>query len=235
MRNLPAYRRIYEDLAGRIESGELRPESRMPGDVALAERYGVSRMTVRQALAALVDRSLVQRRQGVGTFVSGDKPDRRSLNRLTSFTEDMSGQKLSTRILAQQVMAPPAEIAQSLALGKGAHVVFVARVRSVGGTPRSMHHSYLPYGEFPSLDRESLVNGSLYRTLEQIYNTRPRRADQRIRAVAAGRDLAKHLEVAARSPLLQTERLTFDERGVRIEFARSWMRPDLELTIHLER
>ena len=98
-----------------------------------------------------------------------------------------------------------------------------------------MHHSYLPYGEFPSLDRESLVNGSLYRTLEQIYNTRPRRADQRIRAVAAGRDLAKHLEVPARSPLLQTERLTFDERGVRIEFARSWMRPDLELTIHLER
>jgi len=110
MRNLPAYRRIYEDLAGRIESGELRPESRMPGDVALAERYGVSKMTVRQALAALVDRSLVQRRQGVGTFVSGDKPDRRSLNRLTSFTEDMSGQKVSTRILAQEVSAPPAEI-----------------------------------------------------------------------------------------------------------------------------
>jgi GntR family transcriptional regulator len=235
MRNLPAYRRIYEDLAGRIVSGELRPESRMPGDVELAERYGVSRMTVRQAVAALVDRSLVQRRQGIGTFVAGDRPDPRSLNRLTSFTEDMSGQELSTRILAQEVISPPAEIAQALALGKGAHVVFVARVRSVAGAPSSMHHSYLPYGKFPSLDREPLVNGSLYRTLEQVYGTRTRRADQRIRAVAAARDVAKLLEVAPRSPLLQTERLTLDEANVRIEFARSWMRPDLELTVHLER
>src|SRR5690348_7405830 len=199
MRNLPAYRRIYEDLAGRIESGELKPESRMPGDVELAERYGVSKMTVRQALAALVDRSLVQRRQGVGTFVAGDKLDRRSLNRLTSFTEDMSGQRVSTRMLAQEVAPPPPEVAEALTLGKGALIVFVARVRSVAGTPRSMHHSYLPYGEFPSLDREALVNGSLYRTLEQIYDTRPRRADQRIRAIAAARDVAKQLEVPPRS------------------------------------
>lgn len=98
-----------------------------------------------------------------------------------------------------------------------------------------MHHSYLPYGEFPSLDREPLVNGSLYATLEQVYDTRPRRADQRICAVAAARDVAKHLEVLPRSPVLQTKRLTLDERNVRIEFAQSWMRPDLELTVHLER
>src|SRR5947208_9834503 len=98
MRNLPAYRRIYEDLAARINTGELKADSRMPGDVELAERFGVSRMTVRQALAALVDRNLVERRQGVGTFVAGDKIPKRSLNRLTSFTEDMigGGQEIST-------------------------------------------------------------------------------------------------------------------------------------------
>lgn len=133
MRNLPVYRRIYEDLAGRIASGELRPESRMPGDVKLAERYGVSRMTVRQAVAALVDRSLVHRRQGVGTFVARGKPDPRPLNRLTSFTEDMSGQELSTRILAQEVIPPPAEIAEALGLGRGAYVVFVARIQASPG------------------------------------------------------------------------------------------------------
>jgi GntR family transcriptional regulator len=237
MRNLPAYRRIYEDLAARIRSGELQPDSRLPGDLELAERYGVARMTVRQAVAGLVDQSLVERKHGVGTFVAGDSAGRRSLNRLTSFSEDMrgSGQELATEILSQATITPTPEIAKGLALGKGAQVVFVARVRIVGGTPRSMHHSYLPYGEFPSLDREPLVHGSLYKTLEQVYDVRPRRADQRIRAVAATRDVAKRLEVPVRSPVLQTERLTIDERNIRIEFARSWMRPDLELTIHLER
>ena len=210
---------------------------RMPGDVELAERYGVSRMTVRQAVANLVDQSLVERRQGIGTFVAGDGPGRRSLNRLTSFSEDIraSGQELSTEILAQATIAPTPEIAKHLALGKGAQVVFVARVRKLDGTPKSIHHSYLPYGEFPSLDRELLVEGSLYKTLERVYDVRPRRADQRIRAVAATRDVARHLEVSLRSPVLQTERLTADERNIRIEYARSWMRPDLELSIHLER
>ena len=237
MRNLPAYRRIYEDLAARIRSGELKPESRLPGDLELAERYGVARMTVRQAVAGLVDQSLVERKHGVGTFVSGDSAGRRSLNRLTSFSEDMrgSGQELTTDILAQATVAPTPEIAKQLALAKGAQVVFVARVRKIDRTPRSMHHSYLPYGEFPSLDREPLVQGSLYKTLDQVYDVRPRRADQGIRAVAATRDVARHLEVPVRSPVLQTERLTIDERNIRIEYARSWMRPDLELTIHLER
>jgi len=75
----------------------------------------------------------------------------------------------------------------------------------------------------------------LARTIEVLAEEGLVRRRQRIRAVAAARDVAKLLEVAPRSPLLQTERLTLDEGNVRIEFARSWMRPDLELTVHLER
>ena len=62
-----------------------------------------------------------------------------------------------------------------------------------------------------------------------------RRADQRIKAVRAPEELAGFLGVTIGSPVLQTERITMDERNVRIEFARSWVRPELELTVHLER
>jgi len=237
MGNAPAYQRIYEDLAARIRSGEYEPTSRLVGETLLAERYGVARMTVRQAIGRLVEENLVVRHQGVGTFITGDAGSRRSLNRLTSFSEDMrgSGQDLSTKILVQKIVEPSPGVAKQLLLGKGARVIHIARLRKVAGVPTSVHHSYLPYGEFPSLDREPLVEGSLYRTLEDRYDVRPRRADQRIKAVPAAADLTRLLGVSLGSPVLQTERITMDERNIRIEFARSWARPELELTVHLER
>jgi GntR family transcriptional regulator len=234
MGNVPAHRRIYEDLAAQIRSGELAPRTRILGESILAEHYGVARMTVRQAIARLVEENLVVRQQGVGTFVSSEPAGRRSLNRLTSFTEDMHGEA-ATRILVQAVIDPPADIAGELSLGKGARAVHVGRVRSVAGKPLSVHHSYLPYGKFPSLAREPLRGGSLYRTLREVFGVELRRADQRIKAAAADGEAAAHLGVPAGSPLLQTERLAFDAQNDPVEFARSWARPEIELTVHLER
>ena len=95
--------------------------------------------------------------------------------------------------------------------------------------------SFLPYGLFPSLERDTLIGGSLYRTLAEKHNVRLRRAEQRIRAAAATAEQARLLGVPRRSPLLSIERTTTDERNIRIEYARSWARPDFELTVHLER
>jgi GntR family transcriptional regulator len=234
MGSVPAYRRIYEDIAGRIRSGDLAPEARLLGESILAEQYGVARMTVRQAIAQLVEENLVVRQQGVGTFVSSERAGRRSLNRLTSFTEDMHGEA-ATRVLIQAVIDPPPDIAGELNLGKGARAVHVGRVRSVAGKPVSVHYSYLPYGKFPSLAREPLCGGSLYRTLREVFGTELRRADQRIKAAAADAEVAASLRVPVGSPVLQTERLAFGDSNDRVEFARSWARPEIELTVHLER
>lgn len=234
---IPAYQRIYADIATRISSGEFAPASRLLGEPQLAEQYGVARMTVRQAISRLVDDSLVVRVQGVGTFVAKDIGARRSLNRLTSFTEDMQNEDkpLTTEILVQHVIDATPAIAAELDLADGARVVELERLRRVAGRAVSLHQSYLPYGLFPSLDRDTLIGGSLYRTLVERHNVRLRRADQRIRAAAASAEQARLLGVPRRSPLLSIERTTTDERNVRIEFARSWARPDFELTVHLER
>ena len=233
----PAYRRIYEDLSARIHAGELAPNAQLPGEALLAEQFGVARMTVRQAIGQLADDALVVRRQGVGTFVAGDAAGRRSLNRLTSFTEDMSGaaRKVETELLLRAICDPKPDVAAALGLTAGARVVRIRRLRRVAGVPVLLNDSHLPYGLFPSLDREDLIEGSLYRTLETRYDTRLRRADQRIRAVAASRELARLLDIAPRSPLLRSERITLSDRNTAIEFARSWARPDFELSVHLQR
>ena len=146
-----------------------------------------------------------------------------------------SGQPVTADLLVREVIVPPDGVAVELELNEGARVVHVARLRKVGGVPSSVQHAYLPYGAFPSLDRGPLVDGSLYRTLEQNYDVSLRRAEQRIKAVPAAADVAELLGVPVGSPVMQTERVTMDEGNRRIEFARSWARPELELTVHLER
>jgi DNA-binding GntR family transcriptional regulator len=234
---IPAYQRIYEDLSARIRSGELAAASQLPGEPDLAGQYGVARMTVRQAISRLVDDSLVVRLQGKGTFVAKDVGTRRSLNRLTSFTEDMreEGRAVSTELLVQKVDEPTPAVAAELELDAHARVVVIGRLRRVASEPVSIHYSYLPYSLFPALEREPLSGGSLYRTLAERHGIRLRRAEQRIRAVAANAEQSALLGVPRRSPLLRLERLTSDVRNVRIEFAQSWARPEFELTVHLER
>jgi GntR family transcriptional regulator len=233
----PAYQRIADDIAARIRSGELRPSDRLQPEQDLAEQYGVARMTMRQAISRLVDGALVVRQQGVGTFVAKEPAARRTLNRLTGFSEDMhaSRQGFKTEMLVQAAEGPSPDIARELELDRGARVVVVKRRRLIEGKPASLHYSYLPFGLYPSLAREPLVGGSLYRTLEQKLNTKLRRADQRLSAVAVGREEARLLDVRAGTPALRAERITSDDRNIRVEFARSWTLPGFELTVHLER
>jgi GntR family transcriptional regulator len=233
----PVYQKIYADLMARIRDGELPPDSRLDGEGALAERYGVARMTVRQALARLEEESLVVRQRGVGTFVSGKIMNRRSLNRLASFTEDMreAGRSASTEVLLQGVVTPSREIAEHLTLDDGAQAIFLKRLRRTDGKPILLHHSYLPHDAVPQLAHCPLEDGSLYLTLERVCGVRLKRADQQVRAAAAEGEAAELLKVPLGSPVLFIERISVDNHNKPIEYARTWARPELELTVRLER
>jgi DNA-binding GntR family transcriptional regulator len=232
----PTHVRIRNDLLQEIESGAFTVDKRLPGEVELAERYGVTRMTVRQALATLVNDGMLVRRRGVGTFIVQGAAKRRNMSRLTGFMEDMrnDGRDVRTRIFTQQIEPPSAELASSLQLTRGVHVIHVARLRSVDGEPVVVQHSWVPYDRAPGLWNEPLVDDSLYATLRERYGIRLRRADQRIGAEAASGEPAELLELPVGAPLLRVERLTFDAGNVPVEFARSWTRPGFEIAMHIE-
>ena len=237
MTGVPAYRRIFDDLEARIRSGALKPDEQLPPEAMLAEQYGVSRMTVRQAVGKLVAELLVTRQQGVGTFVLQVPTNRRSLNRLTGFSEDMGADevRLETELIQQEVIAPPRRVLEALKLSKNARVVRLLRLRRTRGRPLALQCSDVPFGLFPALAREPLIGNSLYRTLEERFDTKLRRAEQRISAIAIPADMAALLGVEPLSPALLTERVTMDDRNVPVEYAQSWALPGTELTVHLER
>lgn len=218
-----------------IASGEFGQGSRLPSEASLADRYGVTRMTIRHALDGLLSDGLITRRKGSGTFVT-QRTLGRPLNRLTSFSEDMRTQgELSARVLVQEEADPPEEVAEKLALEPGVRVVLLERLRLVDGTPTAVHRSWLHFGASVALAREPVGDRSLYSLLEEKYGIRLLRAEQRITAIRADVRLAGLLDVRRGSPLLKVERVAYATGNEPVEYVESWTKPELPLWVELRR
>jgi GntR family transcriptional regulator len=219
---------IEDWLAEAIGAGRIAPGERIPAEQELAAWLGVSRMTLRHALASLARRGLVTRAVGRrgGTFVAERKleQDRTSL---TGFSEQLRrhGMVAGARVLsaAERPAGPAAQGA--LELRDGDLVVEVRRVRLADGRPIAVEHSLFPSAVFPGLLRCRL-DGSLYELLETRYGQRPHRARESLEPVIAGVREAEALEVKEGAPLMQVERVAYARGGQPVEFARDLFRGD---------
>jgi GntR family transcriptional regulator len=219
--NRPVHVSIRDDLRTRIDAGEWRPGARLPSETELAARYGVARMTIRQAVGALASEGAVVRRQGLGTFASDRRPSR-STDLLLSFTEEMhrQGHEVQTRLITAGVEPPPPTARSALQLGEAAVAVTVRRVRLVDGHPIIVQHSWLPYARFAGLvDLDPLLDGSLYAMLQARYGVRITRAKQAFTAAAADESDAAALGLQPGEPVLRIARTTYDSSNLVVEFA----------------
>jgi GntR family transcriptional regulator len=231
------YHRIQADISESIASGVYAPGARIPSETALAERYGVTRMTVRQAMSGLITKGLVTRKQGSGTYVLRTRQPARELNQLTGFTEDMTAQgyRPTSRQLSNEGVEAPDEVREWLELNSGAHVIRLERVRLLDEKPWALHLVWLPLWLAPDLVRRSMENVSLYQTLEEEFGVRLSTASQRISAVRATAHHAETLDVEEGSPLLYTEKITRDDNNLPVEFVQSWSIPELPIWVELQR
>lgn len=235
MARIPMYRMIEEDLLGQIERGDLPRSSQLPSETALAEQYGVSRMTVRQALDRLESARLVIRQQGSGSFVAGTPGPVRRIGRLRSFSEELADGDVvvTSRTLAQQAILPPADVAERLGTD-GRQATRLTRVRVVDGVPAAFQESWIPASVAPGLEHVALGDGSLYRTLRERYGVEFGWAEQTVRAVLLDGTTAASMEVRAGEPAIETTRVTFATDNTAVEFVRSWTRSEFPLVMHLE-
>jgi GntR family transcriptional regulator len=223
----PAWVQIEEQLADRIESGHVASGERLPAERDLALALGVSRMTVRQALASLAARGLVERGVGRGTFVRKAPRVVHDLTRVAGFTEDVERQGLEAgaRILTAREQRPPAHVADALGLDPGARVVRLERVRLGGDEPLTLEDTWVPVGRFPGLLEHDL-SGSLYALMRDRYDLAPVSATERLEPIAAGSYEAAALDVAEGSPLMLVVRVAYARDGTAVEFAQARHRGD---------
>ncbi|GAA1869124.1 GntR family transcriptional regulator [Asanoa iriomotensis] len=237
MARVPIYRVIADDLLAQISSGDLPISSQLPTEAELSTRYGVSRMTVRQAMDQLESAKVIVRLRGSGSYVREAPKRLRGMDGLRSFTAEFGagGASVASRIVHQETTsAVPREVTDELATARSTQFVRLARVRLVEGVPAAYQESWIPFSVAPGLARDELIDGSLYRTLAERYSVELGWASQIISTSLATKQLAGLLDEKPRSPLLTIRRTTYSKRNVPIEFVRSWTRESFPLIQRIE-
>lgn len=204
------------------------PGTKLGSERDLAERYGTSRSSLRQVLAALEEAGMVHRvigRAG-GIFVSHGQVERNLADvvGVPAFLANQ-GYVAGTRVLSTKI-APVDDATQAaLRLQPSDFVVEIQRLRLADGSPISLELAQFPAEAFPGL-LEQQLGGSIYEVLEDRYGLVPGRADERIEAVSATSTEASLLGVKPKSALLLITRITYDRDGVPCEFSRDLFRGD---------
>ena len=225
---LPAHARIEQWLTGVIDNGTIVPGDKLPREETLAAALGVSRMTLRQALATLERHGTITRKPGRlgGTFVTEPKIVC-DLTGLAGFTEQMRRARVraGARVVSATTKPAGRSTARALRLESGDLVHEVVRVRSANREPLAIEHTSLPAALFPDL-LEHRLTGSIYGLLAKRYDHAPHTATEVLEPVIATTEQAALLRVEQGSPLMRIERTAFTASGVAVEFARDVFRAD---------
>lgn len=222
----PRYEQLYRHLSQVIAEGTLPPETQLPPERELAGIAQIARVTVRKAVAQLVQDGVLEQRRGAGTFVR--RPRARiehSLSSLLSFTEYMRqrGKASSSTILRRGLFTPAPDERVALGLTGAAQVARLDRLRSAEGAPMALERSALPADILPAPEA---VETSLYDIL-RAGGAAPTRAVQRIAAVNVTGEDARLLTLPEGMAVLRIERTAYLASGRPVEWTRGLYRPDI--------
>lgn len=232
----PLYEQLKDILKQKIASGEFKPGEALPGERQLMETYGVSRVTVRQAIAELVNEGLLYRQHGKGTFVAPKRIER-PLARLLGVAEELTleGLDIEIQVIKTGFLEAPPEVRQELHLAEGEPVFCVTRLITAAHQPLLLDSSYFPSAIGQLLQNIDLSKDLIYTQLE-LYGYKISNGKQRISAGRASREEARYLQCKAGSPVLIVKRTTYVEGELPIDFSCAIYRGDrYEYHVNLQR
>lgn len=221
------YARIRDELRIMIVNGTYQPHQRLPSESDLIKSYGVSRITVRQALGELEKEGLLFKVAGKGMFASKPKPFQ-SLTRLQGFAEAMSqqGHEIYNRVISLNFLPASKDIALRLEVLEGSLVTEIRRVRHLNREPISFDIFYVNSSVGERLAKENLASRDIFLIQENDYGIPLGFAELAIDAVLADTETAELLQIAEASPILRVERLSHTEDGKPLNFEYLYCRAD---------
>jgi GntR family transcriptional regulator len=223
---IPAYVQILQQLRNEVLA--LPAGALVASERDLAERFGVSRMTAREAVRILRQDGLIYHERGRGMFVVRRKLDLHERPGLAGFSTEMRERGLSprTRLLRFERVQARGEIAQHLQVAVGAPVYRIERLRLSDEVPMVHECTHVPLALCPGLYRYDLSREALYRILREDFGLQLARAAEELEAAAAGRTLARLFKLSPSDPVLTIRRIVYGPAGTPIETTRSIYRAD---------
>lgn len=224
----PLYAKVEAALAADISARILAPDSQLPPEDRLIERFGVSRTTVRKAVENLVARGLVEIRRGKGTFVAQPKVTQ-ELTELTGFVEDMRalGRTPTARLLDRQVVPADADVARQLAVPLGSLVMRIQRVRLADGVAMSFDETYLPREIGEKVVTHDLDAEPIFSLLEDKYDLPLTEAEYRLEAITAAPEVAQALAIEPGGAVFLIERTSYAAGHRPVDYEKLHYRGDL--------
>jgi len=220
---VPLYHQLAERLFEAIRAGRYLPGARIPSEHVLAGEYKLGRPTVRQATESLIQRGVLVRRRGSGTFVRS-VPAHVDLFSLSGTLVSFENRGLAlTSEIDKPRLAMIAEDGHPLHSREAVQIVRVSRVDK---EPVLLEELDFDAERFPGLLKVSLKGQSLSEIVERRYHMRPQSADQSFRVVKLAREHARRLSLAAGSPILQVERTLHFALAPAAVFVRMYCRTD---------
>lgn len=213
--NSPSYRPLYDQikvlLTQSLIGGEWRPGDMIPSEIELASRYKVSQGTVRKAIDSLASENILIRRQGKGTYVATHDADVIKLRFLRLTAANGQKEPLQNEFLSCGKSKADAYIAKILDVKTGASTIEVKRLLTFSGRPLIYDHIILPAAPFKGLNSAAVLenNGSMYSMYETQFGVRMIRAEERLKAVGANKEVAEALGLKVGFPLLSIERISY--------------------------
>jgi GntR family transcriptional regulator len=223
----PVYLQIAEAIGSSVASGVLSPGHVLPPERVLCEQFGISRMTLRQAMSLLEREGLINSRRGVGTVVTHGRL-RKQHQEMRSFSEEIRerGGRPESRLISLELVIPAPSVRDFFELHDQQKVYEIQRVRLNDGEPLALELARIPERLCPGLERFDLAKTSLFQIVEQSYGLTPQACTEEISAEIPSLQQRKLLSLPTRTAVLVVNRKTYVDDGRPLEFTRSVYRGD---------
>lgn len=227
---MPLYYQLQQTIIEKINSGIFEENEIFPTEQVIIKESGLSRTTVRQAIDNLVNEGYLEKRRGVGTFVTSRKRNYWDLEKLRSFREEveMRGSVSSTKLLFIEKIDSNEKLGKIF--GEDIKKFYkLERLRYRDETPVILVTTYVPMNYAEGLEKYDLSNNSLFDILKKDYGVKIGYAEKEFRSNIVDKNDANYLDIGEGAPIQKVDTITYDEKGIPIEYSISRDRGDISV------
>lgn len=227
----PKYKIIKEEIVEDILSGVYAPGDMIPKQSEYAEKYGVSRLTVRKAIDDLVMKGILETKKGKGTTVQEITAKANCYRRSLGLSSNVSSSKerVSSKLIHLDEGVADKALAKHLQIKEGSNVILIERLRYINDVCVALQKSYIPRKLVGNIDfvAENLDENSLYHVLQTKAGIVLSYVDERFRAIRADEEVSGYFNVEVGDPILYVCRTTYNMKQEPIEYCKSYESSDV--------
>lgn len=226
--NAPIHKQLEEMIMEKIRKGILKPGDRVSSEFGIANKYGISRSTVRNVFNRLVTKNILIRRAGKGTFISFPITTE-NISLLVGFSEKMKeiGYSVKTKVIKVEAKSIYNNLQEKMKLNPNDKIIEINRIRFINEIPFVIHCAFLPFEKCKSIIDIDLEKISLTSFLQNVLGIRLSHTEETIYTYPSNLEEAKLLEIKKDSPILVVEGLTYYGNEIPIRYSIAKYRYDV--------